>query len=352
MSVRVEDLTKRFTARGTPAAFEVTFEAPTGAITSLLGPSGAGKSTILRVIAGLEIPDQGRVFVDGEDVTGRPVQQRATGFVFQSYALFQHMTVRENIAFALDVRRRPKAEIKDRVDELLRLIQLEDLGLRYPAQLSGGQRQRVAFARALAIRPKVLLLDEPFGALDARVRGDLRDWLQRFHDETHVTTILVTHDQAEALELSQHIVVMFDGRVCQAGEPLEVYDRPKTPEVASFLGASLLRGRVRGGRAEVGSLAVDVPADTKEGETVHAYVNPQDLRLKRASSNYSQISHAKIARVRLVGGQAKVTLDLSDKDQIVVEMPRTEFENLCVNEGDRVLVDVRSARVFVGDYAI
>jgi sulfate transport system ATP-binding protein len=232
-------------------------------------------------------------------------------------------------------------------------VQLEDLGHRFPGQLSGGQRQRVAFARALAIRPKVLLLDEPFGALDARVRGDLREWLERFHEETHVTTILVTHDQSEALELSQHVVLMFDGRVVQVGKPTEVYDHPKSPDVATFLGASVLRGQVRGGRAEVGSLAVEVPTGTKEGETVSAYVNPQNVRLARpTSSKVPQISHAKIARIRLVGGQAKVTLDIAESEQVVVEMSRAEFDALRLGEGDRVLVDVRSAKVFYGDYSI
>jgi sulfate/thiosulfate transport system ATP-binding protein len=222
----------------------------------LLGPSGAGKSTILRLVAGLEIAETGRVFITGEDITTQPVQKRGIGFVFQNYALFPHLTVFDNIAFGLDVRRKSRGEIKDRVEELLKLVQLEGLAHRYPAQVSGGQRQRVAFARALAIHPKVLLLDEPFGALDTRVRVELREWLERLHDEMHVTTLLVTHDQQEALEVSQYIVVMHEGRVLQCGSPLEVYDHPATPEVAQFLGASPLRARIKEGRAEMGSSSV------------------------------------------------------------------------------------------------
>ncbi|HLM47000.1 MAG TPA: ATP-binding cassette domain-containing protein, partial [Myxococcaceae bacterium] len=228
MSVIVEQVTKRFTATGTPAVSDVSFHAPSGAITTLLGPSGAGKSTLLRLIAGLELPDSGSVRIEGVDCTHLPVQQRGIGVVFQSYALFKHMTVRQNIAFGLETRRQPRADIEARVDEMLHLIQLEDLGKRYPSQLSGGQRQRVAFARALAIRPKLLLLDEPFGALDSRVRVELREWLQSLHERTGVTTLLVTHDQEEALEISQHVVVMSDGRVAQAGRPEDIYDRPST----------------------------------------------------------------------------------------------------------------------------
>ncbi|HEX8537829.1 MAG TPA: ATP-binding cassette domain-containing protein, partial [Cystobacter sp.] len=236
MSVIVEHLTRQFTQGGTPAVSDVSFQAPAGAITTLLGPSGAGKSTLLRLIAGLELPDAGRVLIEGVDCTNMPVQQRGIGVVFQSYALFKHMTVRKNLAFGLETRRMPRAEVEARVDEMLELVQLEELGGRYPGQLSGGQRQRVAFARALAIRPKLLLLDEPFGALDSRVRVELREWLQSLHERTGVTTLLVTHDQEEALEISQHVVVMSEGRVAQEGPPEEIYDRPATPYVASFVG--------------------------------------------------------------------------------------------------------------------
>ena len=236
MSLVVKNLTKRFTARGTPAVADVSFAAPTGGITTLLGPSGSGKSTVLRVVAGLEQPDSGQILFGDDDVTNLPAQKRGLGFVFQSYALFKHMTVRRNIAFGLGVRKVARqGGDRRKVDELLSLVQLDGLGERYPPQLSGGQRQRVAFARALAIEPKMLLLDEPFGALDAQVRVELRDWLRRFHDEHHVTTLLVTHDQEEAAEVSDHVVVMHEGRVAQAGTPREVYDRP----------GDAVRGRVR-----------------------------------------------------------------------------------------------------------
>ncbi|HZL17385.1 MAG TPA: sulfate ABC transporter ATP-binding protein, partial [Polyangia bacterium] len=263
MSLIVKNLTKRFTARGTPAVSDVSLEAPAGGITTLLGPSGSGKSTVLRVIAGLERPDSGRILFGTQDVTHLPAQHRGLGFVFQSYALFKHMNVRKNIAFGLGVRKIPKAEADAKVEGLLSLVQLQGLGERYPAQLSGGQRQRVAFARALAIEPKMLLLDEPFGALDAQVRVELRDWLRRFHDEHHVTTLLVTHDQEEAMEVSDHIVVMHEGRVAQAGSVREVYDRPATPFVAGFVGgANVLRGQMVDGRVNVGSFDMSMPNGT------------------------------------------------------------------------------------------
>lgn len=352
MSVRVQGLTKRFSARGSPALENLSFEAPSGAITSLIGPSGAGKSTVLRTIAGLEIPDSGRIHIEGEDITDKRVQERGVGFVFQSYALFQHMNVRDNIAFGLDMRRRPRAEVKERVDELLRLIQLEDLALRFPAQLSGGQRQRVAFARALAVRPKVLLLDEPFGALDARVRADLREWLQRFHEQTHVTTILVTHDQTEALELSHQVVLILEGRMIQAGAPLDVYDHPKTPAVASFLGASLLRGHIREGRAEVGSLVMHAPSEAQDGDTVRAYVRSHNLKVSKGSEAPSRSTLAQVLRLRPIGAYIKVTLELNGGETLTIELSRIEAERLAAREGDKVLVDVQNASVFWGDYSI
>src|SRR5215470_1261515 len=280
MSLTVHRLTKRFPTANTPAVAEVSFSAPTGAITALLGPSGSGKSTILRIVAGLEEPDQGTVHFGDDEVTALPVQKRGVGFVFQSYALFRHMTVRDNVAFGLSIRKLGRAEIDERVSDLLRLVQLEGLDDRYPTQLSGGQRQRVAFARALAIEPKILLLDEPFGALDARVRLELRDWLRRFHDEVHVTTLLVTHDQEEAMELSEHVVVMHQGRVEQSGSPHDIYDRPATPFVAEFVGGTnVLQGRVENGRAALSqSLSVDVPG-VKEGTQVQAFVRPAEVKL-------------------------------------------------------------------------
>jgi sulfate/thiosulfate transport system ATP-binding protein len=234
MSIVIRSVSKRF---GSFVALDdVSLEVETGSLTALLGPSGSGKSTLLRIVAGLEQPDGGEVSISGEDATSATPQQRGVGFVFQHYAAFKHMTVRDNIAFGLKVRRRPKAEIRDRVDQLLELVQLQPFGHRYPAQLSGGQRQRMALARALAVEPKVLLLDEPFGALDARVRAELREWLRRLHDEVHVTTVFVTHDQEEAMEVADQIAVMNKGRIEQVGGPRDLYDRPETEFVMSFVG--------------------------------------------------------------------------------------------------------------------
>ena len=235
MSVEVRNLARHFTDDGPPAVADVSFTAPTGAITAVLGPSGAGKSTVLRIIAGLEQPDRGRVFLSGEDVTETPVQKRGVGFVFQGYALFGHMTVRENVVFGLRVRNVPRKEALAKADELLARVQLDGLGSRRPNELSGGQRQRVALARALAVSPRVLLLDEPFGALDAGVRLELGEWLLRLHDETGLTTLLVTHDQPEAFALASHLVVLFDGLVAQAGTPAELRAQPADERLASFL---------------------------------------------------------------------------------------------------------------------
>src|SRR5215469_9860054 len=235
MAIRVENLAKRF---GTFQAVDrVTFSVPAGELVALLGPSGSGKSTLLRIIAGLETADSGTVELTGEDATAVPIQRRGVGFVFQHYALFRHMTVRENIAFGLKVRKRPRAEIRARVDELLDLVQLRGYATRYPSQLSGGQRQRVALARALAPRPKVLLLDEPFGALDAKVRDELRTWLRRLHEEVHVTSLFVTHDQQEAFEVADQVIVLNHGRVEQMGPPQQLYENPATPFVTEFLGS-------------------------------------------------------------------------------------------------------------------
>ncbi len=355
MSVVVQNVTKRFTARGTPAVADVSFTAPAGRITTLLGPSGSGKSTVLRVVAGLEQPDAGAVLFGEQDQTAVPAQKRGVGFVFQSYALFKHMNVRSNIAFGLNVRRMSKLAVARKVDELLSLVQLEGLGDRYPAQLSGGQRQRVAFARALAIEPKVLLLDEPFGALDAQVRVELRDWLRTFHDQRHVTTLLVTHDQEEAMEVSDHVVVMHEGHVAQAGPPSEVYDRPATPFVASFVGgANVLTGHMQDGRASVGAFAVPVPAGDQapDGTAVHAFVRPHDVALTKAGDDSPDVSVARVERLARLGGYVKLSLRLADGGAMTVEMPRNEVETLGIAEGDLVMANLREAKVFVEDYSI
>jgi len=355
MSLVARNLTKRFTVRGTPAVSDVSFDAPDGGITTLLGPSGSGKSTVLRIVAGLEQPDSGTVMFGEQDFTFVPAQRRGIGFVFQSYALFKHLTVRKNIAFGLRVRNAPAADIGKRVDELLSLVQLDGLGERFPGQLSGGQRQRVAFARALAISPKLLLLDEPFGALDAQVRLELREWLRQFHARTHVTTLLVTHDQEEAMEVSDHVVVMHEGRVAQAGQPQAVYDRPATPFVASFVGgANVLRGHMRDGRASVGSFAVSVPVGTQapDGTAVNAFVRPHDVTLTMANESTPQISVARVERLTWLGGYVKVALKLSDGAPMTVQMARSEVDALGIQEGDLVMANLREAKVFVEDYSI
>jgi sulfate transport system ATP-binding protein len=234
MSIVVENVSKSFGSF--QALDDVSLEVPDGSLTALLGPSGSGKSTLLRIIAGLEEPDQGAVLISGEDATRLPSRRRGVGFVFQHYAAFKHMTVRDNVAFGLKVRRRQRAEIRARVDELLALVHLEGFADRYPSQLSGGQRQRMALARALAVEPRVLLLDEPFGALDANVRAELRAWLRRLHDEVHVTTIFVTHDQEEAMDVAEQVVVMNHARIEQSGSPTDVYERPASEFVMRFVG--------------------------------------------------------------------------------------------------------------------
>jgi sulfate transport system ATP-binding protein len=301
------------------------------------------------------------VHIGGTDATALPAQARNVGFVFQQFALFQHLTVRENVGFGLEVRKRPRGEIEARVAELLRLVQLEEFGARRPAQLSGGQRQRVALARALAPRPQVLLLDEPFGALDARVRAELRAWLRQLHTEIPVTTLMVTHDQEEAMELSDRVVVMNAGRIEQIGAPVEIYDKPATPFVASFVGsANVLSGRVQGG--QLGSLPVTAP----EGKIVHAFVRPHDVEITVAQAGPAavavapapaeegtpSVASARVARLVRIGWQVKVHLVLADGQPLVVQMTKEEVEAMRIHEGDRVFVNIKEAKVFVQDYSI
>jgi sulfate/thiosulfate transport system ATP-binding protein len=356
-SVTVERLSKQFVALDRPAVRDVSFVAPLGGITTLLGPSGSGKTTVLRMIAGLEEPDSGKVLIGGQDCTRIPVQKRGVGFVFQGYALFEHLSAWGNIAFGLKLQKMHPKAIADRVGELLALVQLENLGDRYPTQLSGGQRQRVAFARALATRPQVLLLDEPFGALDTRVRAELREWLRELHRKTHVTTLLVTHDQDEALELSQQVVVMNEGRVEQVGEPHEVYDRPASPFVASFVGAAnVLHGQVKGGRAAVGALSFDAPAGALDGSTVNAFVRPHEVKIRKEAPGTvlgaQDVSVASIESLTRIGGYVRVNLRLSTAEAVSVQMLKAELDALGVNEGDRVMVDIGAAKIFMGDYSI
>jgi sulfate/thiosulfate transport system ATP-binding protein len=358
MKVRVEQLTKQFGTKGVPAVHGATFDGADGGITTLLGPSGSGKTTILRIIAGLETADDGRVLVGDEDIIDIPARKRGFGFVFQNFALFDHMSVRENIAFGLRVRRTGKADIASRVDELLGLVQLEGFGDRYPGQLSGGQRQRVGFARALAPQPRLLLLDEPFGALDARVRAELREWLRRLHDVTHLTTVMVTHDQEEALDLSDRLVVMDRGKIQQVGTPREVYESPATSFVASFVGsANVLRGQVLRGRAQFASTSVNVSGSISDGVRVSAVVRPHDIRIARPQTERDPSAEpqrviGRIKRIVDLGTHVKVDLGLTTHELVTVHVSRREFETLALLQGESVLVDLDSARVFVDDYSV
>jgi len=337
----VEELTKRF--GDFAAVSDVTFTAPEGAVTALLGPSGSGKSTVLRMIAGLEEPTAGRIWMGEEELTAVSVQERRVGFVFQHYALFRHMTVAENVAFGLDVRKESKKDTRARVDELLELVQLAHYRERYPDQLSGGQRQRVALARALAPRPQVLLLDEPFGALDARVRQDLRRWLDELHRELGVTSLLVTHDQEEALELANRIVVMHEGRIEQVGTPDEIYDAPATSFVAGFVGsANVLHGWVTDGHVHLGAMRVPGAGHLEEGSAATAYVRPHDIRL--ADPNATDSVRAQVERVTSLGWLTRLTLRLPDEQVLVAHIPQDELNGAKV--GDVVAVDLRRPKAF------
>ena len=311
MAIEARSITKRF---GDFCALDdVSVSVESGSLTALLGPSGSGKSTLLRVIAGLEDPDSGAVYISGEEATTVSPQKRGVGFVFQHYAAFKHMTVWDNVAFGLSIRKRPKAEIKERVGELLDLVQLSGLAKRYPAQLSGGQRQRMALARALAVEPKVLLLDEPFGALDARVRKELRAWLRRLHDEVHVTTIFVTHDQEEAMDLADQIVVMSHGQVEQVGGARELYDNPANEFVMTFVGEVNQLGR--------------------------SFVRPHDVE-------FGEGDEALVERVVHLGFEVRVELRLANGEELWAQVTREEAQRLQLAEGARVRVRPKHAKVF------
>jgi sulfate/thiosulfate transport system ATP-binding protein len=348
MSIEVRGLYKGFGSF--VAVNEVSFVTQPGEVTALLGPSGSGKSTVLRMIAGLELPDRGQILIAGADSTWQRAESRGVGFVFQHYALFRHMTVAQNIAFGLDVRKVDPSEIQKRVKELLGLIQLAGFADRYPNQLSGGQRQRVALARALATRPKVLLLDEPFGALDARVREELRGWLRRLHDEVKMTTLLVTHDQEEAMELADRIVVMNRGAVEQDGTPSEIYDSPRTPFVASFIGSSnRLEGRIAGGRTELEGHDLGWPqsgdVDAKEAK-IDAFVRPHDVEVQPSSTRGSKGIPAAVLRTTRLGWQVKIELELPSNRTLTVHYGKEQADAINVRPGDKVLLTLRGAKVF------
>jgi sulfate/thiosulfate transport system ATP-binding protein len=316
MGISVKGVSKRF--GDFSALDDITLDVREGSLTALLGPSGSGKSTLLRVIAGLESPDRGQVIISGEDQTTQPVRSRDVGFVFQHYAAFKHMTVRDNVAFGLSIRKRPKEEIADRVDELLELVHLAPFGHRYPNQLSGGQRQRMALARALAVQPKVLLLDEPFGALDARVRKELRAWLQQLHEEVHVTTVFVTHDQEEAMEVAEQIVLMDEGTIQQIGGPRDLYERPANEFVMSFIGPV-----------------------TRLGDE---YVRPHDFEI--LASSHDGAREATIRRVTYLGFEVRVEFTFADGTAAWVQLTRLEHERLGVEAGETVWVRPRRSVSF------
>jgi sulfate transport system ATP-binding protein len=316
--IAARSITKRF--GDFTALDDVSLEIPDGSLTALLGPSGSGKSTLLRIIAGLEQPDQGTVVIGDGDVTAVPPQKRGIGFVFQHYAAFKHMSVRDNVAFGLSIRKRPRAEIRARVDDLLGVVGLAGYHERYPGQLSGGQRQRMALARALAVEPSVLLLDEPFGALDAKVRTELREWLRRLHDEVHVTTVLVTHDQEEAMAISDHIAVMDHGRIEQVGGPLELYDRPANRFVMGFLGPV----------SQIGD----------------ELVRPHDIRLE--SERIGTARPGTVTRIVHLGFEVRVDVEVEESGAISAQVTRHDAERLQLGEGRRVWVRTPDARLVPG----
>ena len=332
MGIVVDNVSKQFGSF--KAVDQVSLEIKSGSLVALLGPSGSGKSTLLRLIAGLEMPDSGRILLTGKDATYQSVQERNIGFVFQHYALFKHLTVRQNIAFGLEIRKAPAQRIKGRVEQLLELVQLTGLGDRYPSQLSGGQRQRVALARALAVEPEVLLLDEPFGALDAKVRKDLRAWLRRLHDEVHVTTVFVTHDQEEAMEVSDEVVVMNKGRVEQVGTPAGIYDNPATAFVMSFIGP-------------VNVLPNTANIFQRSGfETSHpqVFLRPQDVIIEKFPNGAT--APAKVSRLIHLGWEIQVELTLDDGQVVTANLTRDRFNELQLEPQQRVFVKPKDAKSF------
>ena len=353
MSIKIKEVVKRFD--GFTALDGVSLQINSGELVALLGPSGSGKTTLLRIVAGLEFPTSGKIKMDGIDASTKQVGARNVGFVFQHYALFRHMTVFENVAFGLRVKphriRPAEAELRERVTRLLRLVQLEGFAHRYPAQLSGGQRQRVALARALAIEPRVLLLDEPFGALDAKVRKELRRWLRRLHEEMGLTSVFVTHDQEEALELADRVVVMSNGRIEQVGTPDQVYDSPATPFVYEFLGhvnrmpCTVARGRARVWHQEFG-VESESTGQVEQLGRGQAYVRPEDVEIVPRGLGEDG-TRAKVLHVSALGPIVRAELQVQGlSEPIEAELPRARHRELGLRPGLEVLVRARAARVF------
>ncbi|WP_022653645.1 sulfate/molybdate ABC transporter ATP-binding protein [Aquaspirillum serpens] len=353
MSIDIRNVRKTF---GDFIALEnINLDIASGELLALLGPSGCGKTTLLRIIAGLETPDSGQILFHGEDATDRHVSERQVGFVFQHYALFRHMTVFDNVAFGLSVRPRrsrpSKEEIRERVMKLLKLVQLDWLADAYPAQLSGGQRQRIALARSLAVEPRVLLLDEPFGALDAKVRKDLRRWLRRLHDEMHITSVFVTHDQEEALEVSDRVVVMNHGRIEQAGRPDEIYETPATPFVTQFLGdVNLFHGRVDAGQVAIGDYAHPIADPSATDGAAKVYVRPHDIELSREPG--AALASGTIEHIHAVGPIVRVELKRDDSDTYIdAALTKEQYQSLRLMLGDQVYIRPRKVAVFVDEGA-
>lgn len=356
MSIQIQNISKSF---GTFKALDnINIDIQTGELVALLGPSGSGKTSLLRIIAGLEAANHGAILFGEEDMTHISTKERKVGFVFQHYALFRHMTVFDNIAYGLRVRPRKtrpsRQEIKEKVHELLRLVKLEAYADRYPSHLSGGQRQRVALARALAVEPKVLLLDEPFGALDAKVRKDLRRWMRKLHDDYQITSIFVTHDQEEALDVADRIVVMNEGRIEQIGTPDEVYEHPNSPFVYHFLGnVNLFKGRLHKGKLHHGSFEVDAPgfAGTVNTEAV-GYVRPHDIAIEREAS--LEAVSAKISYIHSVGAAVQLELIRQDTGEFLeAELSKDQFRRLNLKIGEEVYVKPKQLKVFIPqDYSI
>ncbi|UED79480.1 sulfate/molybdate ABC transporter ATP-binding protein [Lysinibacillus sp. CD3-6] len=350
MSIQIQNVSKKFGSF--QALQDVSIDIQSGELVALLGPSGSGKTSLLRVIAGLEASDVGEILFDGQTITNHHPKERNVGFVFQHYALFRHMTVFDNVAYGLKVRPRKsrpsKAEINDKVMTLLRLVKLENFSDRYPTQLSGGQRQRVALARALAVEPKVLLLDEPFGALDAKVRKELRRWLRKLHDDFHITSIFVTHDQEEALDVADRIVVMNNGKIEQIGSPDEVYTNPKSPFVYDFLGnVNLFKGRLHNGKLTHGEFAIDVPdTHAHSQDDAVGYVRPHDIQIEKIAvpgTVPAQISH-----IHLLGPIVQIELRRLDIDEFLeAELTKDQFTNLLLKVGDNVFVRPKQLKVFI-----